>query len=540
MDAELKKMVGQMMMVGFHSLEMDEQVKRVLADFQVGNYIYFSRNINNAAQVAKLSRSLNEAVYESLGISPFISADQEGGGVSRIIEGAALIPGAAAVAAYAAPAAEEAAAATSSPDGASSRYPSVQQLGCNMGQILRSVGVNMNLAPDMDVNIEPANPVIGCRSYGDDPEKVANLAISMMKGLKEGGVLPVLKHFPGHGNVNSDSHLGIPENHTDRETLLATEFRPFEKGVQAGAQAILTAHVRYQKVDPENPATLSKTIVTDLLRKQYGFDGLILTDCLEMDAVRAAYGCGEGAVRAIEAGVDLLTISHTYEAAAEAAQAIYAALESGRLSRERIEASYNRIMRMKEQMGLLAPQQVDEVAAAACIMEADKLLLCRQIAAGSITLLTGEVKINAERPNFLVIAPDSQASTGAEDMRTVSLVDRAAKRFGCLGMKMPLNGGAEEAVAMVASAVKMGFEHIILGLYNARFRPGQIAILRELEKMAGVHLTVILLGAPYDLPLIERADGVLTCYEYTALSVEALLDSLTDGKFPGRCPMKLS
>lgn len=525
MDAKLKKMVGQMLMAGFPSTEVDEQAVRLLEDYDVGNYIYFSRNMKSAEQVARLSKDLSDRVYRRLGICPFISADQEGGAVSRITEGAALMPGAMAVA-----------AAT---DGSSERsLARMQKLGENCGQILRSVGVNLNLAPDMDVNIEPANPVIGARSYGDDPEQVATKAIAMMHGLEAGGVLPVIKHFPGHGNVSSDSHLGMPVNETDRERLEKTEFAVFQKGIQAGAKAVMTAHVRYTQVDPDHPATLSKVILTDMLRGQFHFDGLVMTDCLEMDAIRAAYGSGEGAVRAIEAGVDLLTVSHTYEALSEVAEAIYQALDSGRLSEERIQLSYDRIMKQKTEMGLLEPQVIDETTSEKTAMAADKLMLCREIAADSMTLLSGSAKLDLEHPDFLVIAPDSRASTGAEDMKGVSFADRAAARFGCLAAKIPLDGDSTAAGMMLQSAVKMGFKKVILGLFNARLREGQVKVLRELEDMPGVHLTVALLGAPYDCRLVQRADGIVCAYEYTALSVEALLDALSAGEFPGVCPVK--
>lgn len=415
----------------------------------------------------------------------------------------------------------------------------ISQLGENCGQILRSIGVNLNLAPDMDVNIEPANPVIGVRSYGDDPEWVGADAAAMLKGMEKGGVLPVIKHFPGHGNVKSDSHLGIPVNDTACEQLEMTEFRAFERGIQEGAPAVMTAHVRYTQVDPESPATLSRTIVTGMLRDKFGFDGLVLTDCLEMDAIRAAYGCGEGAVRAIEAGADILTISHTYEALSQAAEAIYAALESGRLSRQRIQRSYDRIMKVKEKMGLLQPQMIDPQAAEKVILSTDKLLLCRQMAKNSVTLLAGEAKLDPAHPDFLVIAPDSRASTGAEDMKGVSLTERAADRFGCLAARIPLDGDSSAAIAMLDSAVKMGFRKIVLGLFNARFREGQVQVLRKLENMVGIERIVVLLGAPYDRPLIRQAEGIICTYDYTALSVEALLDALETGRFSGVCPVKV-
>ncbi len=546
MDAKLKKMVGQMLMVGFPSLELDDQVIRLLEDFEVGNFVYFTRNMKTAAQVARLSKSVSDLVYDKLGIAPFITADQEGGAVSRIIEGAALMPGAMAAAATVpsgtVAAAEEAAGAASSESCVrltrEEALARIEKMGENCGQILRSVGVNFNLAPDMDVNVEPKNPIIGARSYGDDPDQVADKAMAMMRGLQKGGVMATLKHFPGHGNVSTDSHLDVPHNTTSWDELQETEFKPFGKAIAGGAAGIMTAHVCYDKVDPNTPGTLSKILMTQLLREQFGFEGIAMTDCMEMDAIRANMGTGEGAVRAIEAGIDIVTISHTYEAAKEAAEAIYAALESGRLTEERIQQSYNRIVKMKEKMGLLERQDIDEEKAAKIIMAADKLMLCREVARDSVTLLKGNVKLDLEHPDFLVIAPDGTASTGAEDMKPVSFADRAAARFGCLAAKIPLNGEADAAKAMLESAVKMGFKKVVLGLFNARFREGQIKVLRELEEMVGVQLTVVLLGAPYDYPLIQRADGVVCSYEYTALSVEAVLDALASGEFVGESPVK--
>ncbi len=307
-------MVGQMLMCGFPSLEVDEQMIRLLEDFEVGNYIYFARNMQTAGQVARMSKDISDRVYDKLGIAPFISADQEGGAVSRITEGAALMTGAMATAATVP------ATVSAKGMGRAEALARVEKLGENLGQVLRAVGVNFDLAPDMDVNIEPKNPIIGARSYGDEPEQVAEKGIAMMRGMEKGGVMATIKHFPGHGNVATDSHLDVPHNNTSREELEKTEFLPFEKAIKAGASAIMTAHVCYDKVDPNTPGTLSKVIQTGLLREQFGFDGIAMTDCMEMDAIRANIGIGEGAVRAIEAGVDILTISHTYDAAKQAAK----------------------------------------------------------------------------------------------------------------------------------------------------------------------------------------------------------------------------
>ena len=519
---ELKKKVGQMLMCGFPSAYVDDQARTLLEKYYVGNYIYFARNITGAEQLAALSKELSDMVYDALGAAPFLTLDQEGGIVSRLVEGAALYPGAAAVS-----------AATRLTDEDLTR---VRRLGRNAGDILRKCGINMDLAPDMDTNIEPANPVIGTRSYGDDPERVGAVASAMMLGMKDALVAGAIKHFPGHGNVVSDSHLGIPVNDTEESVLNETEFKAFELGIRAGADAVMSAHVRYTKVDPDNPGTLSHKIQTELLRGKMGFKGLSMTDCLEMDAIAVTYPRGEGAVRAIEAGVDILTISHTMKAISEAAEAIYAALESGRLSEARIDESYRRIMETKARMHLLERQEIDPKKAMEAAFNPEYLQLADEISADAHTLLCGSFDTDLSSPNVLVAAPPSRAVTGVEDMDPLSLTALLSKK-GICGIEIPLQGDAavESYTETIDRMIAEGKDHVILALYNARFRKSQEAILRHLEAKP-VHLDVILMGAPYDLSLIHRADSVICAYEYTLLSVKTLIKALENKQFPGKTP----
>lgn len=545
----LKKKVGQMLMCGFPSTVVDEQAKALLKDLYVGNYIYFARNCESAEQTAALSRDLSDMVYDALGIAPIITIDQEGGNVSRLVEGSSLISGAAAVS-----------AATPVLDEASLKR--VETLGENLGKILRACGVNINNAPDMDVNIEPANPVIGSRSYGDDPERVAKVAIAMMHGMKKSGVGGAIKHFPGHGNVNSDSHLGIPVNDTDVSALRETEFKTFELAIAAGAEATMSAHVRYTNVDPSCPGTLSKKIQTELLRDTFGFKGLAMTDCMEMDAVRKCYPKGEAAVMAIEAGVDLLTISHTYEAASDYATAIYEALESGRLTEERIDASYERIMDYKKRMGLLEKQQIDPKKAVEELMDAGKQELCDTLALDSQTMLQGSFPFTLEE-GLIVAAPPQRASTGAEDMKPLSLVDMmkaAAEGKGiCItALELPVTGTEEEFAPYLkqleeAIDIANGKEEkakVLLGMFNGRFKPVYGKVLEFLAKKQAdgkVECGIVLMGAPYDLTMVNDVFGeiagekclpVAVSYEYNRLSVAGLIRALESGEFKGVCPFK--
>ena len=223
----------------------------------------------------------------------------------RAHEGALAFPGAMALA-----------AATHAAAGGD--ISAIKEVGRRCGAALRALGVNVNFAPVLDVNSEPKNPVIGVRAYGDTPETVTACGLAMAEGLRAGGVMPVCKHFPGHGNVAVDSHIGLPINCAERDALAKTEWAPFAAyAARFGADAgVMTAHLVCRALEGEAdvPGTLSPRVVNGLLRQELGFSGLVFTDCMEMGALTALYDRGEAAVRAVEAGCDILTISHTYEA----------------------------------------------------------------------------------------------------------------------------------------------------------------------------------------------------------------------------------
>lgn len=517
MNQELKKKIGQLLIAGFPSPEVDDQAKRLVEDFYVGNFAFFARNIVSPAQTSKLCSDLSQLVYEKTGFAPFIAADQEGGVVTRVNLGASLMPGTMAVTA----------------SGTEDAYT----LGANNGKVIRALGLSCTFAPILDVNLEPMNPIIGSRAFGDDPEIVATHGVPMALGFQSSQILPSVKHFPGHGNVATDSHLAVPFNDTKREILEETEWQPFYKAFAQGVDGLMTCHVVYNDVDPEWPATLSYEIMTKLLREKMHFDGLALTDCMEMDAIRAAYGIGEGAVRALEAGCDMLTFSHTYDAVSKAANAIYEAVESGRLSEDRIELSYQRVLRYKEKYGLLTPRKLDVEDARKEAYDPAKLELNRQVSLDSMTLISGSLDAlkNAKKPAFF--APASIALTGAEDKeRQPNYFSKAAaERFGGTSTVLPLN----ELDEATQKAIDADYDVAVLALYNARFRKGQQEVLRALETN-GRPLIVILLGAPYDASLVQRCDGLVCAYEYTELAVATTIEAMAENRFPGKLPVKLS
>lgn len=510
--------IGQMLMAGFPSAEVDGQARRLVEDFMTGNFVLFARNFGSAEQTIKLCSGLHKLVYDKTGLSPLIAADQEGGVVCRLTEGAALIPGQMAVAAA---------------------CTDATAVGENCAAALSSVGVNTDLAPVLDVNRDPMNPIIGARAFSDSAGTVGRLGLEMLDGLRAGDVLAAVKHFPGHGNVQTDSHLGIPRSGVSLGDFTEIDLVPFRSAFAHGADALMTCHVAFDCLDPGRPATLSRRIMTDLLRGELGFKGIAITDCLEMGAVSSACGVGEGAVLAVEAGCDILCFSHTYEAVSLAAQALYAAVDSGRITPERIDESYERILRIKTKYHLLEPPSLSAESARSVIYDPARIERNRKISRRSVTLISDggglELLRQARRPAFF--APASLALTGNEDRekRPAYFSRLAQERFGGSSAVLPIDGLDEASRAAICAP---DYDAAVLGLYNARFRPGQQQALRLLEEQ-NRPLVVVLLGAPYDAALIRRADAVIAAYEYTPLSVDSVLDALESSSFSGRLPVAL-
>ena len=519
MDKTLRHQIGQMIIAGFPSLQADDQARLLANEYQVGNFILFARNMKTARQTAELCAQLSQLAYDANGLAPFIAADQEGGLVARINEGAAMFPGAMALAAAAS--AEDA-----------------RQVGKNCGEMLRAMGVNVNFAPVLDVNIEPLNPIIGNRSFGDQPQAVADLGCAVAEGLVESGVIATVKHYPGHGNVATDSHLALPPNNTDPELLAQTEFLPFQQAFDRGVPALMSCHIRFPKIDPELPATLSPAILTDLLRKKQGFKGLVFTDCMEMDAIRANWGTARGAVLAVAAGCDVLCISHHAEAVRDAIEAIEQAVESGELPRSRIQESYDRIVAAKQKMGLTVPQAVCPDRADATVHTPHMVELHKELSRRSITLISGSADLVQKAASVRILAPVSLSSSGVEDKERdgLSFACQVGRQLNAKWQETPMNPTDEEITAICA-AVQPG-ETVVLGLYNARFREGQVKLLRALEALDN-DLAVMLMGGPYDASLVRNAGLVAVAYEYSQLSALSAATALSSGTFFGTLPITL-
>ncbi|MFF3440524.1 glycoside hydrolase family 3 protein [Streptosporangium sp. NPDC002721] len=331
---------------------------KMVARYRPGGVILFpwAGNVKNVRQIVALTNGLQKASPE---IPLLIGTDQENGKVSRLAPLVTPIPGASVI-------------------GATRDVSLARKAAKVTGTELRALGVNLDFAPVADVNLNPRNPVIGPRAYGSDPKKVAPMVAAAVQGFHDAGIGATAKHFPGHGDTNVDSHTGLPVIRHTRSQWNRLDAPPFAAAIDKDVDAIMSAHVVMPELDPSgDPATLSKPILTGLLREKLGFDGVVSTDALDMAGVRKKYKDGEVAVRAIQAGVDLLLMPPDYR---EAHRALLAAVASGKISQARLDQSVRRLLKLKAARGLLdeAPI-VDPARAEQVLRSAEHLKVARLI-----------------------------------------------------------------------------------------------------------------------------------------------------------------
>lgn len=316
--------IGQLFLFGFEGREMSPALDALIRDCRPGGLILFARNLGTPEEVAALTAAVQQASSTPL----FVAIDQEGGRVARLGPPFTRWPSPSIV-------------------GAAGSIELTKTLSEAMAKELSAVGINMNLAPVLDVLTNAANPIIAGRSFGVDPRVVARHGVAFLTGHLGMGILAVGKHFPGHGDTTVDSHLALPVVPHSMDRLWAKELVPFIEAIGAGIPALMTAHVLFPALDAERPATLSRPIVTDLLRQRLGFSGLLMSDDLLMRGIADSTPSGEAAVQFLEAGGDLILICQGEPAEREALAAVGEAVRTGRLSEARIRVSLDRIARAK-------------------------------------------------------------------------------------------------------------------------------------------------------------------------------------------------
>jgi beta-N-acetylhexosaminidase len=328
-EETLESRLGELMIVGLPGTALTPEAESRLRAIRPAGVIFFASNFSDAHAAMHFTRAVHAAIGTPE-LPALVCADEEGGMVSQLSGFWEVPPSARAVA-------------------ASGGAPLVKDLAARTARRLLALGVNLNFAPVLDINSNPLNPVIGVRAFGATPSQVTACGRAAIEGIQSAGVIPAVKHFPGHGDTSIDSHVALARVDASAEQVAYRELRPFEAAVKWGVPMVMTAHVAVPALDPDpaRPATLSPAIVTGLLRERMGFQGVVVTDALEMRGAASLGSFGEVAVRAIEAGVDLLLYSKLEPGPEEALTAVRQALRGGRLSPARIRASLERLRALR-------------------------------------------------------------------------------------------------------------------------------------------------------------------------------------------------
>ncbi|MDP4153008.1 MAG: beta-N-acetylhexosaminidase [Bacillota bacterium] len=514
----LEQKVGQLFVIGFDGYTLSDKVIEHIRKNHFGNVILFAKNVRDAQTTKSLTSEIQKLMEEVCGVPGFISIDQEGGMVTRIFNGATFMPGNMAF-------------------GSAAREGETYLEGRYVGRELRELGINMNLAPVLDVNSNPNNPVIGVRSYSDDPQKVAELASGYIRGIQSEAVIATGKHFPGHGDTSLDSHYSLPSVNRCLESIKNTELVPFRRAIECGIGAIMTSHILFPAIEPEKlPATLSYKILTELLRHELGFNGLIITDSLEMNAIVENFTTEKGTLKSFMAGADLFCISHTPERQAGTYEAILRAVRDGVISEKRLDESVDRILDAKSR---LKQQRFEN-------MGVDELqkhrVFAKKVSRGSITLIKDAnrlLPLDSKDDKTLVISTQPKVTSNADDRlkSNTSFAEWYANKTEAKSYTISAEPTDEEIENVLVMAGN--YKKVIIATYNAGIYTAQAKLVRELYRQ-NKNLIVVMLRNPYDIKCFPEISCCVAAYEYTPLSVESVTEALT-GKIPfqGVLPVKL-
>jgi len=329
MPAALRREIGQLLIAGFDGHQISAELRSLAKEFSLGGVILFARNVDAPEQVAEVAFDASRLVPD---LPPWVSVDQEGGRVARLKKPFTEWPPMATL-------------------GRSGDVRLAERFARALAAELKSVGITLDYAPVLDIHTNPKNPVIGDRALAEKAEEVARLGAAIVRTLQAEGIAACGKHFPGHGDTSTDSHLELPLVEHPPDRIRRVELVPFRAAIEAGVATIMTAHVLVPSLDEKRPATLSRRIVHDMLREELGYEGVILSDDLEMKAVAAEYEVPSAAVLAIQAGCDgMLICSGDHHAQAAALEALIHAVEAQRVPAARIDDALRRQRRAKERI----------------------------------------------------------------------------------------------------------------------------------------------------------------------------------------------
>ena len=330
-EMSIKEKIGQLMIVGFDGDSNNDYIENLITEYNVGGFVLFARNIINSEQTLNLVNDIKTTNKNKIPL--FMGIDEEGGRVSRFPDDYQRLPAALTI-------------------GNINSTDLSYELGTIMAKRLKSFGFNLNFAPVLDINSNPNNPVIGDRSFGDNEEVVSKNALSVYKGLDDNNIISTVKHFPGHGDTEVDSHMSLPVVHKTKEELDKLELIPFKKAIEQEVKAIMIAHILFDKIDEDYPATMSEIFINKTLRKDMGFDGVVFSDDMTMGAIIENYYLDVASVGFLKAGGDVLLICHGQDNPKLVFDAIEKAVSDNKLSEKEIDEKVYRILSLKEEFKL--------------------------------------------------------------------------------------------------------------------------------------------------------------------------------------------
>ncbi|WP_411257302.1 glycoside hydrolase family 3 N-terminal domain-containing protein [Neobacillus niacini] len=527
----MEEKVGQMLMPDFRTWKgqnvtvMNDEIAHLVKDYHLGGVILFRENTVTADQTTKLVSAYQDAA-EKYGL--LVSIDQEGGIVTRLQSGTDF-PGNMAL-------------------GAARSEEVAEKVGKAIGEELNALGINMNFGPVLDVNNNPDNPVIGVRSFSEDPELVADLGNAYIKGLHESDTAATAKHFPGHGDTAVDSHIGLQEVPHDIDRLKKVELYPFQKAMDAGIDAIMTAHVTFPKIDDTKaiskkdgseiavPATLSHKVLTGLMRDDMGFNGVIVTDAMNMGAISEHFGPVDAAIRAVKAGADILLMPVGIESVANG---LYEAVNSGEISVDRLEQSVERVLTLKLNRGIVKAEVEtsldDKVANALQVVgSAEHKAIEKEAAEKSITL----VKNDAVLP--LNVSPDEKIVVVGGSSFFINLLATEVQKHH--PGTVYINDSDKLTSAQLEQV--QGAKYIIAGTYTSSVsgraqNASQMVMTKQLIE-TGIPVIAVSARNPYDVMSYADVDAYLVQYGFKPASFEAAANTIFGKNNPiGKLPVTI-
>lgn len=505
----IEQKVGQVMLVGFDGATLTPELRDDLTQLHIGGVIYYDRNIASPQQIAQLNTDLQNAMIQNGDVPLFITIDQEGGIVARLREdkGFTEFPGQMAIAATG--------------DAANARKIALALTG-----EMRALGFNMDLTPDLDVNNNPQNPVIGTRSFGSDPHRVAEFGVAFATAIQDNGLLAIGKHFPGHGDTGIDSHISLPTVPHDRARLNAIEFVPFQAAMRANIAGIMSAHITFPAIDPTPglAATLSPKVLTDLIRNEMQYDGLVMTDELTMGALATSgYPAPQAASAALRAGADILLLQNNSTMHRQVHAMLVEHVQRGVIPMARLNEAVRRILRAKGKFGILT-EHTTRNPNLATVGSAESKSISRQVALQAITLVRDDAQlVPLKADSKLLVVETGNFGLG--------------KLLGATTMQVNANPKPNE-INSVVQVAKDG-RTVIVCTSDVAKNKTQADLIAALNN-ANSPTVVIATRSPYDLLYLTNVKTYLASYGNNPPLIEALASILTGKAKPhGKLPVEL-